>query len=219
MAVIRFCNKEIEMRIILLAAAALSITASYLLGFSSGSIEPVQRNIIYIHVPASITALCCFCVLFISSCAYLKNRKIIFDKISHAAAKTAMLFTVVLNITGVIFSHAEWSVWWTASPRLISSAVLLFLCAAYIILRANLTEDKKPVICAVFGIIAFIDVPIVFAASRLMRDIHRPSVSFQNNCQTAAFTLAVLGTIALAAFLIWIQTDILILKEKQELEK
>jgi heme exporter protein C len=51
--------------------------------------------------------------------------------------------------------------------------VLWLLYMAYLILRASLPEgDRRSRICAVFGIIGFIDVPIVWMSIRWWRSIH-----------------------------------------------
>jgi heme exporter protein C len=114
-----------------------------------------------------------------------------------------------MNATGMIFAHGTWQTWWTPSLRLISSAMLWFLYAAYVILRSALTaEQRREQLCAVFGIIAFVDVPLVFISARFVRDIHRPSVTFESPWQTLAFGLAVLGALLLAAALIRLRADI-----------
>jgi len=175
--------------------------------------EPMQRNIIYIHVPGSICSLVCFTVLFICSVQYLRTRQEKWDYTAAACGEVGLVFATVLNATGMIFARAEWSLWWMPSMRLISSAVLWFLYVAYCLLRTSFTgQRRKGTICSVFGIIAFIDVPIVFVSARYLRDIHRPSFSFESGWQYTALGLAVLGTIVLAAILIWIRADILKIK-------
>ena len=184
-----------------------------------GAVEPVQRNIVYIHAPAAICSLVCFCVLFICSIQYLRTKNQKWDHLAAASAEAGLVFATVLNVTGSIFACAEWGVWWTPSPRLISAAAMWFLYVAYLILRASFTvEQRKETICAVFGIIAFIDVPLVFISARLVRDIHRPSASFQTGWQYAAFGLAVCGTLLLAALLIWIRADILKIKNEMDMK-
>ena len=177
------------------------------------AIEPAERNIIYVHVPASICSLVCFTVLFICSVQYLRTKANNCDYIAAAAAEVGLIFATVLNISGMIFARAEWGVWWTPSIRLISSGILLFLYAAYLILRAGLEHSpRKQIVSAVFGIIAFIDVPLVFISARFVRDIHRPGFSFESAWQSLGFVLDILGILLLAALLIWLRTDILKIK-------
>ena len=203
------------MRKYLLGLSLCLILISGWMALTVGAVEPAQRNIVYIHAPAAICSLVCFCVLFICSIQYLRTKNQKWDYAAAASAEVGLVFATVLNATGSIFACAEWGVWWTPSPRLISSMVLWFLYVAYLILRASFTlEGRKETICAVFGIIAFIDVPLVFISARLVRDIHRPSLSFESGGQTLAFGLTVCGTLLLAAILIWIRTNILKIKTK-----
>jgi heme exporter protein C len=158
-------------------------------------------------------------VLFISSLQYLRTRQTGYDCSAAASAEAGLVFAVVMNLTGSIFARAEWGVWWTPSPRLISSAAMLFLLIGYLLLRAALAgNSRKEQICAVFGIITFIDVPLVIISARLIRDIHQRGLSFETGWQYAAFVCGILGMAVLALALIWLRADMLIIKNKIESE-
>jgi heme exporter protein C len=131
--------------------------------------------------------------------------------VATAAAEAGLVFATILNATGMIFSRAEWNVWWTPSPRLVSSALLWFLYAVYLILRVSLpgAPQRRARLCAVFAILAFLDVPLVFISARFIPDIHRPSFSLDSAWQTAALMLGMAGTAVLAAGLIWLRTSLL----------
>jgi heme exporter protein C len=203
------------MKVTVLITSFVLMIASGMIANTKGAIEPVVRNIVYIHVPASICSLVCFGGLFVFSIMYLIKKKPVFDHLGAASAEVAFVFATVLNITGMIFAKAEWGLWWTPSMRLISSAILWFLAAAYLILRSSFNEQgNKANLCAVFGIIAFVDVPFVYISARMMRDIHRPSFSLDSNWQSTALGLAILATIMLASTLIWMRADIEKLNEK-----
>jgi len=180
--------------------------------------DSVVRNIIYAHVPSSICAMLCFVVLLVASIGYLytSNRK--WDRIAAASAEVGMVFAVILNLTGCIFSRAEWGLWWAATPRLISAALLWFLYVVYLILRSSISGsfDKKAKICAVFGIIAFLDVPLVYISARYMPDMHRASFSFDAASQRITFFASMAAMLLLASLLIWIKTDFLKIKSDFE---
>ena len=54
-----------------------------------------------------------------------------------------------------------------------TTLVLWLIFLAYLLLRSSFPEgDKKYRICAVYGIIGFLDVPIVFMSIRWWRTIH-----------------------------------------------
>jgi len=204
--------------ILLMASLWMVMTVGQISGPEAQPNSPV-RNILYVHVPSSICALLCFIVLLISSIAYLSTDRQAWDIIAAASAEVGALFATILNVTGMIFSRAEWNTWWTPSPRLISSAILWFLYIVYLILRTNLpgSFQRRARICAVFGIIAFLDVPMVFISARFMTDIHQPNFSLDSSGQTATFILNMFSILVLATLLIWIKTDIL--KAQAKLEK
>jgi len=203
--------------ILLLTSTWMALTKGQIEGPSANPDSPV-RNIIYAHVPSSICSLFCFIILLVASIAYLISSKQSWDHIATATAEVSTIFATVLNATGMIFSRAEWGIWWTPSPRLISSAILWFLYIVYLILRSSLpgSKQRRARICAVFAIIAFLDVPMVYISARYMEDIHKASFSFENSWQRGAFVMGIISTMLLAAILIWIKTDILKLKSKIE---
>jgi heme exporter protein C len=207
------------MRRIILFGAFILLIFSMWAALYPGQVTPVQRNIIYVHVPSSICALLCFVVLLVASIGYLITDKPKWDHLAEASAEVGAVFATVLNLTGMIFSRAEWGPWWTPSLRLITSAILWFLYVVYLILRNSISNSQRlrARVCAVFGIIAFIDVPMVYISARFLPDIHRPNLSFDSPWQRVAFISGIFATMLLAATLIWIKTDIL--KNKAKLEQ
>jgi heme exporter protein C len=165
-----------------------------------GQVEPIKRNIIY-------------------AIGYLYTSGTTWDQVAAASAEVGAVFATILNVTGSIFSRAEWNTWWTPSPRLVTAAILWFLYIVYLILRSSLpgSKHRRARICAVFGIIAFLDVPMVVISARFLPDIHRPSFSFDSPWQTTALILTMVSTVLLGALLIWIKTDLF--KSKARLEK
>jgi len=188
----------------------IALTAGKIAGPAANPDSPV-RNILYSHIPSSVCALLCFAALLASSIGYLATSKSAYDCVALASAEVAFLFASILNATGMIFSRAEWNIWWTPSPRLISSAILWFLAVVYLILRISLADSprRQARICAVFGILAVLDVPMVFITARFMPDIHRANFSFDSRIQSVALMMLMFSTLLLAASLIWLRTDIL----------
>lgn len=179
----------------------------------------VVRNIVYAHVPSAICGLLCFVVLLVAAIGLLSTSNLSWDRLALATAEVGTVFTIVMNVTGSIFSRAEWGIWWTPSPRLISAAMLWFLYVVYLILRSSLagSEIKKARVCAVFAIIAFLDVPMVIYSARFMPDMHRANMDIDPGWPLSAFLLGMFSTMLFAAMLIWLRTDIL--KNKARLEK
>jgi len=211
------------MRRLLILLTLVLLVGSTWMAFTLGEVVAVEnnitveKNIVYIHVPSAICASLCFVVLLVAGIAYLATNKPMWDYIGAASAEVGFVFATVLNATGSIFARPFWQTWWTPSPRLISSAVLWFLCVAYLILRASIQNPQRRArICAVFGIIAFLDVPMLFLSARVMQDMHIGNVELESAWQGAAFGLSILSILLLALLLIWLKVDIL--KNKARLE-
>jgi len=206
--------------VLLLVSVWIALTQGQVLGPGGSSGSPV-RNIIYVHVPSSICALLCFVVLVVAGIGYLSTTKDAWDRLALAAAEVGTVFAIILNSTGSIFSRAEWNTWWTSvSPRLVTSAVLLFLYIVYLILRTSLSGSRQRIgrICAVFSSIAFLDVPMVILSARFIPDpMHRRSFEFGSSWQRLAFFLGMISVTFLAAYFIWLRTSIL--KNKDLLER
>jgi len=206
------------MRRYFLCLSLILLVGAAWLALSVGQVDEVVRNIVYFHVPSSISALSCFTLILICSIGFLASKKSAWDYLATAAAEVGLVCATILNITGMIFSHQQWGVWWTPEPKLITSAILWFLYVAYLILRSGIaTARRRGQLCAVFGIIAFIDVPLVFISARVTRGNHPGNVGFASGGQWAAFGLNILAVALLSAMLIWLRYDIL--KGKSQMEQ
>ena len=131
------------------------------------------QRIFYFHVPAAIAGITAFAVNFVSSIMYVlrKNRR--WDNLGVAAAETGVLFFIMVLVTGSIWAKPVWLVWWTWSPRLTASLILCMLYLAYLLIRKYIEDpERRGLVSAVFGIIAFADAPLVWFSIRWWRDIH-----------------------------------------------
>jgi heme exporter protein C len=131
------------------------------------------QRIFYFHVPIAIAGMTAFAVNFVSSLMYVIRKKGWWDHLALAAAEIGVVFFAIVLITGSIWGKAAWFVWWTWSPRLTTSLALCMLYIAYLLIR-NYIEDpeRRALVSAVFGIIAFVDTPLVWFSIRWWRDVH-----------------------------------------------
>jgi len=76
-------------------------------------------------------------------------------------------------VTGSIWGHVAWGVWWAWDARLTSALVCWLLYAGYMMLRRAIEEPtQRATFAAVFSILAFIDVPIVIFSIKWWRTQH-----------------------------------------------
>jgi heme exporter protein C len=132
----------------------------------------IQR-IFYIHVPSAWTGLTAFFICFLANLFYVFRRQPHWDWLAVSAAEVGLAFTTVVLITGPVWAHPVWGIWWTWDARLTSTFVLWLLYVSYLLLRTLVEEpDRRALFSALFGIFAFIDVPLVFGSIRWWRTQH-----------------------------------------------
>ena len=101
----------------------------------------------------------------ISGISYLFFKDLKYDRIGHASAEIGTLFTGLVLITGPIWATPIWGQPWVWEPRLITTLVLFLIYVGYFVLRnIGIYRQRLALICAIVGIIAFIDIPIIFAS-------------------------------------------------------
>jgi heme exporter protein C len=160
---------------LVLVAAALMVFAGYAALYvapDEKTMHAIQR-IFYFHVPSAICSFVAFFVVFIANFAYLGTRKPKWDWLGVAGAEVGVVCSTIVLITGPIWAHPVWGIWWTWDARLTSTFVMWLLYMAYLLLRGFLDDpQRKAMFSAVFGIFAFLDVPLVYFSNRLWRTQH-----------------------------------------------
>jgi heme exporter protein C len=158
-----------------LVTAALMVFAGYAALFiapDEKTMHAIQR-IFYFHVPSAITAFVAFFIVFIANIAYLGTRQPKWDWLGVAAAEVGVACSTIVLITGPIWAHPVWGIWWTWDARLTSTFVLWLLYTSYLLLRGFLEDpQRKATLSAIFGVFAFLDVPLVYFSNRLWRTQH-----------------------------------------------
>ncbi len=130
-------------------------------------------RILFLHVPSAWTGLTAFFICFVANLMYVWRRTPRWDWLGISAAEVGLAFTTVVLVTGPIWAHPVWGIWWTWDARLTSTFVLWLLYVSYLLLRTLVEEpDRRALFSALFGIFAFIDVPLVFGSIRWWRTQH-----------------------------------------------
>ena len=189
------------------ALAGLSFAAAIYNVFCNTPDEATMgtiQKIFYFHLPLAINTFLACTVVFIGNIGYLWQRRTVWDDLSSAAANVAVLLCSGVLLTGMIWGRSAWGQWWTWSPRLTFSFLLWLLYVVYLMVRTSVTSpQRRAVVSAVYGIVAFLDVPLVYLSARLLPDIHPGHVELAPAMQlTLAFcfvpmTLLAAGLIVL----------------------
>ncbi|MFW5993933.1 MAG: cytochrome c biogenesis protein [Halanaerobiaceae bacterium] len=183
----------------------------------------VQR-IFYYHVSSAWVGFLAFFVVFIASIFYLRQKNTGYHRTALASAEIGVLFTTIVLATGMLWGRSAWNTWWTWDPRLTTSLILWLMYLGYLFLRLALQgeeDEKQQRLSAVFGIIAFVNVPLVFFSIRWWRTIH-PVVIDVGSTGLSPEMIRVLIFSVLTISLLYLQLILLRIKQlknKSRIEK
>ena len=159
--------------------AVAGLLAGLVAGFAIAPREVIQGNvqrIMYLHVPAVLTAYLAFALVLLGSAGYLATARPAWDRLAASAAEVGVLFTAVTIASGSIWGKPTWGVWWTWDARLTSTAVLFLVYVGYLLLRAMVDEpEARGRYAAVVGIVGALNIPIVHFSVKWWRALHQPS--------------------------------------------
>jgi heme exporter protein C len=166
---------DILIAVLLAVTAALMPVALYLI-FVNAPEEKVMgavQKIFYFHVPlAAVTFLSVFALLA-GAMGYLWTRRAAWDHLSIASAEVGLLFCTLVLITGPIWAKPAWGVWWTWEAKLTTTLILWLLLAGILLSRAYAAAPEQGArVASVLGVVAALDVPIVYKAVDWWRGQH-----------------------------------------------
>ena len=134
-------------------------------------IDALQGNIfriIFIHVPAAISAYAFYACAVISSIVFLARKNFFWDSLAVSCVEVGTMFTLVNLVTGSIWGRVEWGIWWAWDARMTSQLMCFLLYLGYLLMRPAITEPaQRGTLSAILAIFAFADIPVVVMAIRL----------------------------------------------------
>ncbi len=159
---------------------ALALVVSLYLVFVYAPTERTMGDIqrmFYWHVATAWNAFLAFFVVFVMSLLYLFTGSRRWDIVAVSSAEIGVMFTTLVLITGPLWARPVWGIWWTWDARLTTTLILWFIYVAYLVLRAAVEgREQQARFAAVFGIIGFVDVPIVYMSIHWWRGQHPEAV-------------------------------------------
>ena len=187
-------------------AGGLAMAAVQWLVFRYAPVEQsmgMTQKIFYLHLPLAWWGLFSFFVVFIASIAFLRTRKTRWEILADSAAEIGVVLATLVLVTGSIWAKAAWWRWWIWDYRLTTSLIMWFVYAAYLLVRnLDMPRERRATLKAVLGIVAFLDVPLVFSATRLWESHHPSGTMTSPDGLEPEMRLTVIA--ALAAFgLLW----------------
>lgn len=165
----------------LFAYAGAALVAGLLLAFWYAPVDAssmgFSQKILYYHAPIAWAALVAFGVVFVAGILYLRSSDLRYDRLGLVGVRLGLLFSLLVMGTGMIWGQAAWGTWWAWEPRLTTFLIACLLYAGYFVLRSMVDEEaRRATYAAVFAVIAFVDVPITFFATRFLPEGLHPVV-------------------------------------------
>ena len=178
-----------------------------------------SQRIFYIHIPLAWLGMLSVIILAVFSIAYLITRNIKWDNLAYSTAELGFILITLVLVTGMIWSKAEWTVWWTWDPKLTTTVILWFIYLAYIMLRKYGPSDLRGASYgAVLGIIGAIDVPMIYMAANWWSSAHPELNIGPLSDQSSSVNSEMMMTL-LVSLIAYTMLYIIILNEKYVVQK
>jgi heme exporter protein C len=158
-----------------LAAVAVATGLYFALTAPVDALQGEYARLLGIHPPSMWVAFLAFGVTAFASIMWLIKKTERWDRLASASVEVGVIFTGIGLFTGMVWGQAVWGTPWDwQDPRLMSTAVMFFVYIGYIALR-NAIDD--PVVrarrSAILGVVAVIQVPLVYFSVNLFRTLHQ----------------------------------------------
>jgi heme exporter protein C len=162
---------------VLLALAALAMAGGLVMALTAplDSLQGEFSRIMHIHVPSSWLAFVAFGVTALASIMWRVRKTPAWDHRAAASAELGVLFTGLSLATGSLWGGAVWGTYWDwADPRMATTALMFFVYLGYLALRAASPDpDTAAARSSLLGIIAVVQVPLVYFSVNLFRGLHQ----------------------------------------------
>jgi len=226
--ILSLTNKTINSLVILLVVLVIiGLTYSLLLS-PPDYIQGDSVRIMYVHVPSSFIALCCFGFIGIASILNLIFKIKFVPLMAKSLAPVGCIFSLISIVTGSLWGKPTWGVWWVWDARLTSMAILLIFYLAYIFTWKYVKNfERANKISSVIGIIGLFNLPVIKYSVDWWNTLHQPSSITLSSAPTIHYTMLVplvimfLGMVvySLIIFLMRYKTELMKLKLDKKNQK
>jgi heme exporter protein C len=157
---------------LLLVAALMLFRAPFMIQAApTEATMGVVQKIFYYHVPSAMMTFFAAFVCGVSSAVFLFRRSQAADHIAVAAAELAVVFGLIVLVTGPLWARKAWGVWWLWDVRLTMTLVMWMIFVAYLMLR-RFGGPGAEVLAAAVGVFGTALVPFVYVSVNYWRTIH-----------------------------------------------
>lgn len=158
-----------------IAGVAVGIGLWFALTAPPDALQGEYSRLLGIHPPAMWTAFVAFGVTAFASIMWLIRKTDRWDRLGEASVEVGVIFTAIGLFTGMVWGQAVWGTPWDwQDPRLMSTAVMFFVYLGYLALRNAIDDPQvRARRSAILGVIAVIQVPLVYFSVNMFRTLHQ----------------------------------------------
>ena len=166
----RIANRLVPL--FLIAAAVMFARAPFLVQAAPNeAVMGVVQKIFYFHVPSAIMTFLAATVCGVASGFFLWRRHKFADHVAVSAAELAVVFGLIVLVTGPLWARKAWGVWWEWDARLTMTLVMWMIFVAYLLLR-RFGGPGSEVLAAAVGLFGTALVPFVYVSVNYWRTHH-----------------------------------------------
>jgi len=180
----------------------------------------IVQKIFYFHAPSAYTMYLGATACFVGSVAYLVRPTDGRDALARAGAELAVVFGLIVLVTGPLWGAKAWGFYWTWDPRLTTSMLQVLIYVAYLVLRAFTGDGEgERKFAAALGILGAANLPIIHFAVQKWGGQH-PTVIGKGGGGLAhpdmklGFALAMIAFTLFAAALLWARVRLELAKSR-----
>jgi len=157
--------------LIVFAAVLFAIGPYFVMSAPVEQTMGLIQKIFYYHVPSAMMLFAAAFVCGIGSAVFLFKKHAAADRLALAAGELAVVFGIIVLVTGPIWARKAWGVWWQWDARLTSSLLLWMMFVAYLLVRrfGGPGSEKLSAAMALFGMA---NVPFVYVSVNYWRTLH-----------------------------------------------
>lgn len=125
------------------AVVGVGVGLYFALGYAgTDSTQGNVQRLFYMHLPSFTGAAVAFFLTFAGGLLYLFLRQECWEMLAVAAAEVGLALAVINVALGSIWARPIWNTWWTGDPRMTSSAIMVLVCVAYLLLRHGIANPR-----------------------------------------------------------------------------
>lgn len=210
--------KLVAFQAILGAAAAVFLYLIYFVFLRAPTAQlqagGVAQKIFYFHVPSAYAMYLSGVVCFIASCAYLVQATENRNAWARAGAECAVIFGMLVLVSGPLWAKKAWGVYWTWDPRLTTSLLSVLVYVAVVVLRAFAGDgEAERKFAAALGVLGTVNLPIIHYSVRKWGGNHPTVITkggggLSHPDMSHALTVGFIAMTLLAVVLVWMRAQV-----------